>query len=176
VTLIRDVVAQGVDRTVQIGGERQRHRHLRERLAAADRRVHDRVGGELVVRDDEPPLFDGADERVGEADLLHHAGLAVVGHPVADPHRLGGGDQQARDEVPERLLRGQADDHAENRGRREQPAGDGTDLGDHEQGGEQPDGDDDRRDRAPQDAVPRLHLRWNRLARVPPVDQAPDSP
>ena len=32
----------------------------------------------------------------------------------------------------ERLLRGEADDHAEDGGRGEQPAGDGTHLGNHE--------------------------------------------
>ena len=73
VALVRDVLSQRVDRTLQIGGERHRHRDLRERLAAADRRVHDGVGGELVVRDDEPPLVGHADERVREADLFYDA-------------------------------------------------------------------------------------------------------
>ena len=86
----------------------------------------------------------GADERVGEADLLDDPVLAVVGHAVAETHRLRDRDQQAGDEVAERPLRREADDHAEHGGRGEQPAGDRPHLRDDEQRREEAD-DENRR-------------------------------
>ena len=73
--------------------------------------------------------------------------------PVAEPQRLRHRDHQPGDEVAERPLRREADDQAEHRRGREQPAGDRAHLWDHEQRREHADGDDPGRDGAAQDAV-----------------------
>ena len=96
-----------------------------------------------------------ADERVREADLLDDAVLAVVGDAVAEPDGLRDRDQEAGDEVAERSLRREADDHAEHRGRREQAAGDRAHLRDDEERREEADEEDRHADRAAQHAVAR---------------------
>ena len=111
VALARDVFAQRVESGVEIGRQRERHGHLGERLATADRRVDDRVGGELAVRHDESPAIDRPDERVGEADLLDDAVLCRR-MSTRSPMRTGcvERDEDPGDEVAERPLRGEADD------------------------------------------------------------------
>ena len=61
--------------------ERDLHGDLCERLGAADRRVADRIRGELLVRDDEPVVVARADPGVGEPDLLDDALHALRPRP-----------------------------------------------------------------------------------------------
>ena len=62
--------------------------HLRQRLGAADRRVADRIRGELLVGHDEPVVVAGADPGVGEADLLDDA-LRRPATSTSSPSRSG---------------------------------------------------------------------------------------
>ena len=66
----------------------------------------------MLVRDDQAGVVLGADEGVGQPDLLDRPRLVPDDDLVAEPDGLGEGDQDARDEVPERRPRGQADDEA----------------------------------------------------------------
>ena len=58
ITLSGDVLLQGADRGIEIGGERHRHGDLGEGLTAPDRGVDDRVGRELLVRDNDSPAVE----------------------------------------------------------------------------------------------------------------------
>jgi hypothetical protein len=66
---------------------------LGDLLPAANRGVADGIRGEFLVRDDEPRLVGGPNERLGEPDLLDDAVLTGVRHPVAKPDGLRDRDQ-----------------------------------------------------------------------------------
>ena len=62
--------AQRFERRVEVLVERNLHRDLRGLLRAPDREVADGIRGQLLVRDHEPRVVVGADERVRQPDLL----------------------------------------------------------------------------------------------------------
>ena len=75
-----------------------------------DRVVADDARREALVRHDEAGVVGRAQPRVREPDVLDGAGDVLDGHEVADPDRLGDGEQDAGDGVGERLARREADD------------------------------------------------------------------
>jgi hypothetical protein len=153
VPLARRLGLEVLDERAKVGCRRNLHGDLGELGGTADRGVADGIRGQLLVRDHEAGVVLGADERVHEADLLHHSRDAGDLDPVAEAQRLGHGDHQPGDEVAERALRSEAEDEAEDGRRGEQTAGHSADLGDHEQRREEADGHDRGRDRAAQHAV-----------------------
>ena len=128
--------SSAADRGSQVDSERHLHGDLGESAVVADRRVADGLRDELLVRDHEPVRVGGANPRVDQPDLLDDAADAVELDLVAEPDRLGEGDQQAGDEVPDRAL-GRKPEHEADHGRgREDPGCDPAHLRDHEQRGE----------------------------------------
>ena len=93
---------------------------------------------------------------------------------VAEPDRLRERDQQAGDEVPDRLLSGEADNDSDHGRRRENPSGNRAHLRDHEQRREEADEDDCREDAAAQDAVAGDRGGRQVAAGHAPVDEARD--
>ena len=71
-------------------------------------------------REDEAPLVPEPDDDVGQVDILDHPELALDDDLVADADRLRDRELDAADDAAQRLLRREADDHAEDARRGEE--------------------------------------------------------
>src|SRR5207237_8831735 len=112
----------------QVLVERYLQGDLRDPVSAADRRVDDGIGGQLLVRDHESGAVEKADERVAEPDLLDDPPPTLELHAVAETTRLRESDQEAGDEVAEGPLGGESDDDPDHGRRGEETARDGAYL------------------------------------------------
>ena len=132
-TFVRDCFLQQLDNRPEILVQRNLQSDFGNLFQTDDRRVPDRIRGQLLVRDHETRPVVGADERVGQADLLDGAGRVLELDAIAEPDWLCERDQQPGDEVSDRPLRGEPDHDPEHGRRSEQATGDRAHLRNHEE-------------------------------------------
>ena len=114
--------------SLQVGGRRHPDRDRRGRRAIAGRVVEEDAGHDLLVRDHHQPPVAGVDVGVGQRQVVDPAAVLPDRHRVADPDRLGDGDQDPGDEVGQRLAGCEADHQAEHGAGGEDPGGEPLEL------------------------------------------------
>ena len=122
------LVAEHCDGARRVGRRRDPHVDLHAHGVELQRVVLRDAGRELLVRDQDPLLAAGAEDRVVEADVLDDPVLTLDRHPVADSDRLRDGEHHAGDHVGERLAGREADDRGGHDARGEQAGGDLVDA------------------------------------------------